>query len=140
MFSKCFKFGFIPALIGLVLIGNYLSSQTPPPPVPVVFDSSKRLYWEHSGLDVLGQPEVLSSAEVQIFDSAGVMVAGSSAPALPPLTGFDDRALLSSLPGGNYQIKVRVFDIAGNVSDFSAPLDIRIDKTKPTSPINPKRK
>ena len=105
-------------------------------PDPAVYNSARRIFWEHSGLDVNGQPETLGSGELQLLDAAGAVVGGTSCPALPPTQGLDILPLMQGRKPGDYQLRVRVYDMAGNVSDWSVPLALRVDGGRPAPPTN----
>ena len=104
------------------------------------YNPTKHLYWDHSGLDVLGQPETLDHAELAVslatvdLRTGGLPLNIIQAPALPPASGVDALALVQGQPSGAYRLWVRVIDASGNASDWSAPLDVQVDLNRPAAP------
>ena len=78
-----------------------------------------QLIWDPVTEDVNGNPEVVVSAYVGFFsvDDEDVCIRGWAIPNTP--AGVEIKNFQSKMPPGNYYIKVRVYDQAGNVSAWS---------------------
>ncbi len=105
---------------------------------PVPADERMELVWDHSGLDVAGNPESLASFELQISDSTGATVLRTkSVPACGPggAPSTCAQALIdTNLIEGTYSMRVRALDISGNPSDWSAPLLVAYGPSAPPPP------
>ena len=123
-----------PFLIPLIALG-----QIGPSPLPVL--NGQILFWDHDGLDVLGNPEQVSHFVVSV---TGI---GSTSPINPANTvnvpngaapkRLDLDPFMAGLAPGDYKLWVEVVDISGNRSVPSVPFSGRwSDLTPPTAATN----
>ncbi len=115
-----------------------LLSQIVLPPTLETIPIGAVLEWDHDGLDLQGNPELLDFFTVTVTDVGGTTVersqnVGVAVPKQLPLDPF-----LAGLPVGDYEIRVIAVDTSGNTSDASLPLSRRWDRVSPTTPTNPR--
>lgn len=97
------------------------------------------LCWQHSGLDVTGQPETLAYFEAAVTPPGQTpteFVQVPYAAAEEYCTSLN--AWFSALAPGDYVLWVRAVDTDGNESEF-ATLDWRLDNRAPAPPGQLKR-
>jgi len=94
------------------------------PPAPQVAGPGSRLAWDFSGLDESGGPEQLASFELADVATGAYVTIPACAALLSAL----------SLAPGTHSLRVRAVDLAGNRSDWSAPLSIVLDNVSPAAP------
>lgn len=123
---------------GVVLVAALLACGTLSAQVPLVSEGTE-LRYDHSGMDVGGNPIQLAAAQAEIrnadssiarsYDYTSVGQAGTTALSLAPLIG--------GLAEGDYWVRVRVQAANNQWSAFTAELQVRINRDAPVVPTNP---
>lgn len=89
-----------------------------------------RITWAHTGLDVRGQPETLTSFEVVVTDSTGKKIYQNAVgPTVRSVT-----LSTPALPDGTYTVSVVAIDAAGNRSTAATTTVTQGDTTPPEAP------
>jgi hypothetical protein len=101
------------------------------------------LCWDHSGLDVSGQPEDLDCAEIALT-LAGVNLQAGGKPLgslqVPTKKGENQANLAPLLAGreaGNYLVWARVLDKSGNASTWAGPVPLVLGAAAAPGPAAP---
>jgi len=102
--------------------------------VGAAYREGDKMAWDQVTTDVNGDPEVVVSAEAAAFAVGGTVPVASEAGLSPAGTGWDMAPLVQQLSEGTYQFAVRVIDEAGNISDWSNKVQLRVDRTPPAAP------
>lgn len=96
--------------------------------------------WDAVTTDVNGNPETIRDAELGIWPAGAdrftvpPLAVLSALPGTPPVGGVQIAGLIAGRPDGDYQLAVRVYDLAGNSSAWSSALVGRYDMTPPSKP------
>lgn len=96
--------------------------------------------WDPVTTDIQGSPETIRDAELGLWpvgvnhQATTPLSVLSGLPGVPPVGGVPVNQLLSGRAAGTYQLAVRVYDTAGNVSAWSPTLSGVYDTTAPATP------
>lgn len=106
--------------------------------VPSGMSLNSKVAWDCVTTDILGNPEVIAQYEIGLFPLGA---AGNTEPLRTALTPanpctFQIRPLVDGVPDGQYDLRARAYDEAGNISLWSSPLSIDLDATPPAHPVN----
>ena len=117
--------------LSAVLVLASLAFAADPGPAPAT--GSAILEFDHSGLDVEGNAEIIAGFELATVAAPAVVVA------VPPCATSGAMTCQSVLTGlnllpGVHSLQVRAVDTSGNKSDWSDPLSIVIDPVPPAKP------
>ena len=101
-------------------------------PAPSPATGSAIVEWDHTGIDVEGNPEQLASFELAVvvpgtFVTVTACATSGSMTCESILTGLN-------LTPGTHSLHVRAVDLAGNKSDWSESLAIVLDPIPPAAP------
>lgn len=112
------------------------------PAAPVNVEPGAKLYWDHSGRDLLERNVELEGAEVAITDPDGRPDRPDAEDPRPDAgtLGFEVSKITVGKKPGPYRLWVRVYDGKGTRSEWSEPLDIVIVQRaveKPGPPVAP---
>lgn len=106
--------------------------------VPGRMSLNSKVAWDCVTTDILGNPEVIAQYEIGLFplgaDGNTVPLRTALTPADP--CTFQIRPLVEGVPDGQYDLRARAYDEAGNISLWSLPLSIDLDATPPAHPVN----
>jgi len=91
--------------------------------------------WDPVTHDVEGNPEIVVNADVGLFDAHTMRLRKLKGTVDPAGIGWNTEPLLKGVAPGAYDIRVRVYDMALNQSEWSEPLRVVIeDKVPPAAP------
>jgi len=129
------------AILGALIFGGSTAAQVlPPAPVPILPGQS--VAWDHSRLDIQGNPEALASFDVALTstaaaspDAPGATLRQVSVPdgGPGPWTILDTQLFAGQGPGV-YAVWVRAVDTTGNRSSWHGPLGVEWDRVVPAAP------
>jgi hypothetical protein len=138
--------------LGMIIAHGIALAQAVP---PVQLRPGDNIGWDHPGLDLTGQPEVLASFELAATlpsttdpSQPGVILATITRPDgivnAPWPTPIDTLVAAGQLQPGFYKLWSRATDSGGNAGPWSPPFDVELprvfwDKTPPAAPSVPRK-
>lgn len=133
----------ILALIGVVTLclGIALWAPTTHSQVLPILNQAT-IAWDAVNTDVLGNPEIIRDAELGLWpvgivhQTTAPIAVLSGLPGTPPVGGIALGNLFAGRAAGDYQLAVRVYDLAGNFSAWSSAVAGRYDPIAPSPPGN----
>ena len=136
-----FAIVFSIVILGALIFGGSTAAQVlPPVPVPILPGQS--VVWDHTKLDIQGNPESLASFDVALTstaaaspDAAGAVLRQVSVPEGGPSPwSIVDTELFAGQGPGVYAVWVRAVDSTGNKSTWHGPLGVAWDRVVPAAP------
>ena len=143
MTTKSLRWVLSSVLMAVLVFGQALptaSGQGTAQVVPI--NAMSIAVYDHDGIDVSGQPDTLSHAQVAIFAATAALPLAATTPIISqvrgPLLVGTNRAPISALVAGRapgtYYLSVLAVDLSGNKSDWAPPIRVVVDSIAPKPP------